>query len=295
MRFSPCTLARIAVMLSLKQLFAWSQYFLPQHFLSRLAGRLARSKWRRLKNFLILSFIRLYKVDLSEAESANPDDYPCFDAFFTRALKPGVRPLAEDPKLIISPADGTLSQIGKLTGEWLIQAKGRDYSLTALLADAELAKPFKDGGFATIYLSPRNYHRIHMPVCGYLTQMLHLPGRLFSVNAATAAAVENLFARNERVVCLFDTELGPMAVVLIGALLVGGIETVWHGLVTPPPGRKIQRWTYPQRSIRLERGEELGRFHLGSTVIVLFRETAVSWLAQPGQPVRVGEALARQV
>ncbi len=280
---------------SLKQtLFVWIQYPLPHHLLSRLAGKLARSRWRNLKNLLISGFTRFYGVDLSEAESANPEDYPCFDAFFTRALKPGSRPLPENPKLIISPADGTLSQLGKLTGEWLIQAKGRDYSADALLADTELARQFEDGEFATIYLAPRDYHRVHMPVSGHLTQMLHIPGRLFSVNEITAEEVENLFARNERVVCLFDTELGPMAVVLVGALLVGGIEIVWHGMVTPPPGREIQRWTYPNRSIRLERGAELGRFHLGSTVVVLFREKAVRWLgASPGKSVRMGEALAK--
>lgn len=276
-------------------LFALIQYPLPHHFLSRLVGKLAHSRWRWFKNLLIRGFVRLYGVALSEAESPNPDDYPCFDAFFTRALKPGARLLPENPQVIVSPADGTLNQIGSLTGQWLIQAKGKDYSVAGLLGgDPKLAARFEDGEFATIYLSPRDYHRVHMPHAGTLKEMIHIPGRLFSVNEATTAAVDNLFARNERVVCVFDTDLGPMALVLVGALLVGSIETVWHGVVTPPMGREIRRWAYTGRSIRLEGGAELGRFHMGSTVILLFGQEAVHWLdVSPGKPVQMGERLAR--
>ncbi|MFN3918670.1 MAG: archaetidylserine decarboxylase [Methylohalobius sp.] len=274
-------------------LFAWLQYLLPQHTLSRLVGKIARCRIGWLKDALILWFARCYQVDLTEAEIENPKAYPCLDAFFTRALKPGARPLPQDPEFIVCPADGTISQLGSLTGEWLIQAKGRDYSAAALLGDAALAEPFVDGEFATIYLSPRDYHRVHMPYPGTLKEMLHIPGRLFSVSESTAEEVENLFARNERVVCLFDTDLGPMAIVLVGALLVAGIETVWHGLVTPPSGRQIRRWHYD--GMRLARGEELGRFHLGSTVILLFPPARLSWCAQAGQGIRLGQALGRKL
>ncbi len=271
-------------------LFVWLQYLLPQHALSRLAGKIARCRIGWLKNALILLFARRYQVDLTEAEIENPKAYACFDEFFTRALKPGARPLPQDPEFIVCPADGRLSQLGSLTGEWLIQAKGRDYSAQALLGDAALAEPFVDGEFATIYLSPRDYHRVHMPYPGTLKEMLHIPGCLFSVSESTAEEVENLFARNERVVCLFDTELGPMAIVLVGALLVAGIETVWHGLVTPPSGRQIRRWRYD--GLRLERGAELGRFHLGSTVILLFPPASLIWRVQARKKARVGEILA---
>ncbi len=276
-------------------LFALIQYPLPHHLLSRLVGKFAHLRWRWFKNLLIRGFIRLYGVALSEAESPDPEDYSCFDAFFTRALKPGARPLPENSQVIVSPADGTLSQIGALTGQWLIQAKGKDYSVAGLLGgDPKLARRFEDGEFATIYLSPRDYHRVHMPHAGTLKEMIHIPGRLFSVNEATAAAVDDLFGRNERVVCVFDTDLGPMVLVLVGALLVASIETVWHGVVTPPMGGEIRRWTYPEQSIRMEGGAELGRFHMGSTVIVLFGQGAVQWLdLYPGKCVRVGEALAK--
>lgn len=281
---------------TLKQtLFAWIQYLLPQHLLSRLVGKLAHAKQRRLKNWLICGFIRLYGVDLSEAENSDPEAYPCFDAFFTRALKPGARPLPDDPNLIISPADGVLSQIGALTDDWLIQAKGRDYSATALLGgDPELAKPFRNGQFATIYLSPRDYHRVHLPYPGSLKEMIHVPGRLFSVSKSTAEAVDNLFARNERVVCLFDTELGPMAVVLVGALIVAGIETAWHGLVPPHACRNLRRWRYDGQ-LYLNRGAELGRFHLGSTVILLLPPAKASWTVKVQQPVRMGQPLGQVI
>lgn len=272
-------------------LFVLLQYLLPHHALSRLVGKLTHCRWRPLKNALIRLFIRAYDIDLSEAVSADPDDYACFNDFFTRALKPGARPLPDDPATVVSPADGKISQIGRLTGQWLIQAKGRDFSAAALLGDTDLGRTFEDGEFATIYLSPRDYHRVHMPYTGRLREMIHIPGRLFSVNDATAEGVENLYARNERVVCRFDTDAGPMAVVLVGALLVASIETVWHGVVTPPTGRKIRRWRYDDREIVLARGAELGRFNMGSTVIVLFPEETVVWCREAGQAVRMGETL----
>lgn len=274
-------------------LFALMQYPLPHHFLSRLVGKLTHLRWRWFKNLLILGFTRLYRVALNEAESPDSDAYPCFDAFFTRALKPGARPLPENPHVIVSPADGILSQIGSLTGQWLIQAKGKDYSVAGLLGgDSKLAKLFEDGEFATIYLSPRDYHRVHMPYAGTLKEMIHIPGRLFSVNEATAAAVDNLFTRNERVVCRFDTDLGPMVVVLVGALLVAGIETAWHGLVSPPSSNRIRRWRY-DGTLHLKRGAELGRFHTGSTVILMFGQKAARWLdVRPGQRVQMGKSLA---
>lgn len=275
-------------------LFAWLQHLLPQHALSRLVGKIARCRTGWLKDALILLFARRYQVDLAEAEIENPKAYACLDEFFTRALKPGARPFPDDPEFIVCPADGTLSQIGSLTAEWLIQAKGRDYSAQALLGDAALAEPFVDGEFATIYLSPRDYHRVHMPYPGTLKEMLHIPGRLFSVSESTAEEIDNLFARNERVACLFDTDLGPMAVVLVGALLVGSIETIWHGVVTPPTSRQIQRWRY-DGSLRLERGAELGRFHIGSTVILLFPPARLIWCAQAGQGVRLGQALGQKL
>ncbi len=272
-------------------LFIVLQHLLPQHGLSRLMGKLTHCRWRPLKNALIRRFVRAYDIDLSEAADADPDAYPCFNAFFTRPLKASARPVADDPRAVVSPADGRLSQIGTLTGEWLIQAKGRDFSATALLGDADLGRRFADGAFATIYLSPRDYHRVHMPYPGRLREMIHIPGRLFSVNDATAEGVDNLYARNERVVCRFDTDAGPMVVVLVGALLVAGIETVWHGPVTPPTARRIQRWRYDDRDIVLERGAELGRFNMGSTVILLLPEDTVAWRRQTGDRVRVGETL----
>ncbi len=278
---------------TLKQtLFALWQYPLPHHALSRLMGNLTHSRIPWLKNLLIRGFSRWFDIDINEAVNSDPQDYPCFNDFFTRQLKPGARPTPEDQNIVISPADGAISQIGTLTSQWLIQAKGRDYSVSALLGEPEIGSPFNEGEFATIYLSPRDYHRVHMPVSGTLRQMIHVPGRLFSVNPATAAAVDNLFARNERVVCLFDTEAGPMALVLVGALLVASIETVWHGVVTPPSQRETRHWHYAEGDIRLQRGDEMGRFNMGSTVIILFSREAVRWAnPAPGRELKMGEAI----
>ncbi len=275
-------------------LFALWQYPLPHHALSRMVGKLTHCKIPWVKNLLIRLFVLRFDIDVTEAANKEPAAYSCFNDFFTRALKPGVRPVATEKDTIVSPVDGTVSQIGSLTSQWLIQAKGRDYSASTLLGDQTLAKQFEDGEFTTLYLSPRDYHRVHMPMAGSLRQMIHIPGRLFSVNPATTASVENLFARNERVVCLFDTEVGPMAMVLVGALLVASIETVWHGVVTPPKRRTVQRWHYAENRIELQKGEEMGRFNMGSTVILLFPKGVIRWLQlSPGNKLHLGNPLAK--
>jgi phosphatidylserine decarboxylase len=278
-------------------LFVGLQYLLPQHLLSRLMYRLARLEAAPFPWFSIRAFVRLNCVDLSEAEHSDPSDYPSLAAFFTRALRPGVRPLDPDPAAVISPVDGKISQLGTIHGGHLIQAKWHDYTVGDLLdGETAVSRQFDGGTFATIYLSPRDYHRVHMPLAGDLTEMSYAGGRLFSVNRMTAELVPGLFARNERVMSLFDTEVGPMAMVLVGAIFVGGIETVWAGEVTPAmPGVWSRRHNYRIDSphVRLERGEEMGRFNLGSTVILLFPPGAVTWdeSLTPGDEVRMGQRI----
>ncbi len=273
-------------------------FALPHHGISRGVYFLTR---RRLPftAALIRLFARHFKVDMSEAQSADPRAYACFNDFFTRALKPGLRPLPPEPDAIACPVDATVSQIGAIEAGRIIQAKGRDYTVQELLGGSQtLADRFAGGRFATLYLSPRDYHRIHMPVDGRLHEMIHVPGRLFSVAPYTTRCVERLFARNERVVTLFDTGLGPMALVLVGAINVAAIETAWAGLVTPPRGRGIGHWHYdtPETMHQLARGEEMGRFNMGSTVILLFADPEVQWAAglAPETPVRMGQAIARK-
>lgn len=273
--------------------FVTLQNLLPQHALSRMVWRATRSTRPALKNFLIRSFLRRFDVAMDEAVESDPFVYPSFNAFFTRALKPGVRAVAPAPA-IVSPVDGTISQIGHIDADRVIQAKGRDFTLGALLAgDAELVPVFLGGEFATIYLAPYDYHRVHMPLDGRLTGCTHVPGRLFSVNTATAAAVPGLFARNERVTCLFDTPVGRMAVILVGALFVGSMTTVWAGDVTPARRRSPTRLSVPASPYRLARCAELGRFNMGSTVIVLFEPGRVRWHADlaAGVALRVGQAI----
>ncbi len=261
-------LARFAVLLS---------YLLPQHLLSRFIHRVMRIRYPGIKNALINWFCGQFNVDLSDAESSNPDDYPTFNAFFTRALAPGARSVDPDERAVICPVDGCLSQCGHIQGDMLLQAKGHQYSVQDLLGGhADLAARFDGGSFATIYLAPYDYHRIHMPCTGELNQMIFVPGRLFSVNAASVATVPRLFARNERVVSVFDTEYGTMAMALVGALNVGSIETVWAGEVTPGGGRRQRTWQY-EDGPRIDRGVEMGRFNMGSTVIALFEAGRVSW------------------
>lgn len=282
-----------------EKLFAGVQHILPHHLISRAVHCFVESRMSWLKNALIRTIIKHYHVDMSEAQHERPESYGSFNEFFTRPLKAGARPLPEDPDAVVSPADGVISQIGAIDNGRLFQAKGHDYSLVELLGgDLELARSFMGGRFATIYLSPRDYHRVHSPAKGRLRRMIHIPGRLFSVNQATVEHVPNLFARNERVVSIFDTEQGPMAVIMVGAMIVASIETVWAGLVTPWR-RQVRRFEYGAdtgQDIELARGDELGRFKLGSTAIVLFGKQQVDWLEQlqAGSPVKMGEALGRQ-
>lgn len=279
------------------RLFILSQYLLPHHLLSRLIGCIAECRATWLKNPLITWFVKQYQVDMSEAQVEDPTAYENFNAFFTRALKDGARPLDETPGAILCPADGAVSQLGAIEHGRLFQAKGHSFSAVELLGgNAERAAPFMGGEFATIYLSPKDYHRVHMPLAGTLKEMVYVPGRLFSVNQTTAENVPELFARNERLVCLFDTERGPMAVVLVGAMIVAAIETVWAGQVAPPArALKTTRYDAAARGpIELAKGAELGRFKLGSTAIVLFGPNQVKWAEHmvAGSATRMGERLA---
>ncbi len=267
------------------------QYLLPKRALTVYAGLVANSKLGATKR--IRKFIRQYGVNMDEAADPNPAHYATFNEFFTRALKPGIRPLAQAPW--VCPVDGAVSQFGGIERDQIFQAKGHKYSTTALLGgDAALAERFEDGYFATIYLSPRDYHRIHMPCAGTLRSMVYVPGDLFSVNPKTARGVPGLFARNERVVCHFDTAHGPMALVLVGATIVGSMATVWHGVVNPPRHPTVTEWNYEGQNIQLEQGAEMGRFLLGSTVVMLWpnlpMQFAPDWA--PARPVRLGEKMA---
>ena len=279
-----------------ERLFLLAQYLLPHHLLLRLVGLAAECRVPWFKNRLIGWFARRYRVDMSEAQVEDLHAYEHFNAFFTRALKDGARPLEAAPDAVLCPADGAISQLGRIEHGRIFQAKGHSFSAVELLGgDAERAAPFLGGSFATVYLSPRDYHRVHMPLAGTLREMVYVPGRLFSVNQLTAENVPELFARNERVVCLFDTERGPMAVVLVGAMIVASIETVWAGLVTPPK-RALKSFRYDAAArapIHLEKGAELGRFKLGSTAIVLFGPEQVEWAEElaAGSPVRMGQRL----
>jgi len=251
------------------------QTIAPQRMLTAIAHLLANCKITWIKNHLIRYFVNKYPVRLEEALEENPYQYNSFNHFFTRALKPPVRPLATDPLAIVSPVDGHISQCGHIHQGTLLQAKGFNYTVQALLGgDTQFAEPFLNGEFLTAYLAPKDYHRIHMPVDGTLCQMTYIPGKLFSVNPRTAAAIPNLFARNERVVCLFDTPQGRMALVLVGAMIVGSIETIWAGTIAPLHLNRsgIKTWHYRKPIIKIKKGEEMGRFKLGSTVIILFEK-----------------------
>jgi len=279
------------------RLFIIMQYLLPQHLLSRLAGCIADCKWPWLKNAFIGWFAKRYQVDMSEAVEARPTAYGSFNDFFTRALKDGARPLDPAPESVLCPADGAISQLGAIEHGRIFQAKGQSFSTLELLGgNPEHAALFQGGQFATVYLSPRDYHRVHMPLGGVLREMIYVPGKLFSVNRNTAENVPELFARNERVVCLFDTEAGPMAVVLVGAMIVASVETPWAGLVTPPR-RELRAQRYGQAAPTLARGEEMGRFKLGSTAIVLFGPGRTHWedSLQAGDAVRMGQRMGAMV
>jgi phosphatidylserine decarboxylase len=273
------------------RLFVWFQHVLPQHALSRLVLRATRARASWFKNALIRGFLRLYPIDMAEAAQSDPCSYGSFNEFFTRALKPGARSIAPGLREIACPADGTISEAGRIDGDRLLQAKGRHYTLAELLASESTARQFADGAFATIYLAPFNYHRVHMPLRGRLREAVYVPGRLFSVNAATASLVPRLFARNERVLTFFDSAFGEFALIMVGALNVGSIATVWAGDVTPAARRVVT--TLPPQDVSLDKGEEFGRFNMGSTVILLFQENRVRWHEdlRAGATVRLGQSL----
>lgn len=271
------------------------QYLIPQHALSVLMHTLTRSKKTWFKNSFIRFIIKKYKVNIEEAKTADLQTYPSFNAFFTRELREGVRPVAQGEDIVVSPVDGAISQLGQIKAGQIVQAKGRHYTVLELLAgDQQLAQLFENSQFATIYLSPRDYHRIHMPLTGKLISMTYIPGKLFSVSPRTARTVPNLFARNERVVTVFETEIGPMVLILVGAIFVGSMETVWQGQITPDYGKKIERWTYQdEQAITIQKGEEMGRFNMGSTVVMLMPEQCQSFLDElkESSTVKMGQAI----
>lgn len=274
------------------RLMTWPQYLLPQKLLTALAWRLSTCRAEWFKNLFISVFVHLFRVNLEEAERSEAQDYDCFNDFFTRALKAGARPLASPAHRLISPCDGTISQLGNLQGQDIIQAKGIDYSAAALLGSSAWAEHFEGGRFITIYLAPNDYHRVHMPLDGRLVGENRIPGRLFSVSAATTLSVPGLFTRNERMAALFETEFGPVAVVMVAALMVAGIETPWGGPNDRRPGTDLRACTLDGPS--LARGEEMGRFHWGSTVIVLTPAGFPAWRESlaSGRRIRLGQPLS---
>jgi len=269
------------------------QYLIPKQALTALAGKLASKEAGSLTTRVISWFVGRYGVNMAEAENPDITSYKCFNEFFTRPLKDGARPLAEAD--FISPVDGAISQFGPIERDQIFQAKGHSYSTTALVGgDRELARQFENGSFATLYLSPRDYHRIHMPCDGKLTRMIYVPGALFSVNPTTARGVPGLFARNERVVCVFETATGPFVLTLVGATIVGSMATIWHGTVNPPRPGVIREWRYDgETMVHLKKGEEMGRFLLGSTVVMLFPQDTITFNPDwaPTRAIRMGEAM----
>lgn len=274
------------------KLFIGFQHIAPQHVLSRLVGWFAASESPLIKNTFIKVFHQRYNIDMSLAEQENLTSYASFNDFFTRSIKSNVRPVDTATTSVVSPADGAISQIGKITGDDIFQAKGQSFTASQLVGNAELAKPFIGGEFATVYLSPKDYHRVHMPFAGRLTDTIYVPGELFSVNTVTAANVPGLFARNERLVCLFDTEIGRMAVVLVGAMIVAGIETVATGKIKPAGTLEHRK-----HDLQLNKGDELGRFYLGSTAVILFEPNKVKWLEQfkAESAVNMGQAFGSTI
>jgi len=271
------------------------QYLIPHHLLSRVVHKFTRLKLGKTTQWMIQRFIRLYNIDMSIVENQNIQDYASFNEFFTRSLKASARPLAKTG--IVSPVDGEISQIGRVGNQRLFQAKGHRFQLIDLMGgNIDLADLFQQGLFCTIYLSPRDYHRIHMPMTGQLTDMIYVPGRLFSVNERTTRVVPNLFARNERIICLFNTEFGPMALILVGALFVGSIKTVWADEVAPSRSFSTQHWQYPPENAKIfQRGDEIGQFNMGSTVILLLDSKRTEWLSEYAKHSKLimGQVLAR--
>jgi phosphatidylserine decarboxylase len=272
------------------------QYALPKKAMTQFGGIVASGRWGARTTAIIRWFIKRYGVDMNEAADPDITHYASFNDFFTRALKPGVRPMAQAE--LICPVDGAISQFGVIERDQIFQAKGHRYSTTALVGgDAALAAHFQDGLFATLYLSPKDYHRIHMPCDGRLLRMIYVPGDLFSVNPTTARGVPGLFARNERVVCVFDTAHGPFVLALVGATIVGSMATVWHGVVNPPRSSTVREWSYIDQDVQLKQGAEMGRFLLGSTVVMLFPKRALAfnpqWVA--ARSIRLGETMCTTV
>jgi phosphatidylserine decarboxylase len=275
------------------QLAVIPQYLMPKLAMTRLAGLVASAEWGAFTIWVIKRFVKRYNVNMSEAAHADPAHYKSFNEFFTRPLKDGARPMSNSTW--VCPVDGAISQCGAIERDQIFQAKGHQYSTRALVGgDAALAAQFQNGQFATMYLSPRDYHRIHMPIAGKLLRMIYVPGDLFSVNPTTARGVPGLFARNERVVCEFETEKGPMVLVLVGATIVGSMATVWHGQVNPPRPGTVREWRYDSQDVLLQKGEEMGRFLLGSTVVMLFPTNSLQfpadWLST--RPLQMGEAMS---
>jgi len=272
------------------------QYLLPKQRLTTFAGRVAGAQGGSMTTRLIRWFVGRYGVDMNEAENADIGSYRSFNDFFTRPLRDGMRPVSTAD--FVCPVDGAISQFGAIDDHHILQAKGHRFTTTELIGgDAALAAQFRHGSFANLYLSPRDYHRLHMPCDGKLTRMIYVPGALFSVNPITARGVPNLFARNERVVCVFDSpEHGPFVMVLVGATIVGSMATVWHGVVNPKRTNKVSEWTYDDRALILQKGEEMGRFLLGSTIVMLFRQDTITFNAHwaPERPVRLGEMMGNR-
>jgi phosphatidylserine decarboxylase len=269
------------------------QYVMPKLLLTRFGGRVAAAQAGEFTTKLISWFIERYNVNMAEALNPDPASYKSFNEFFTRELKKGARVAAKAD--FICPVDGAISQFGAIEKDQIFQAKGHSYSTTALVGgDAALAAEFENGSFATLYLSPRDYHRIHMPCDGTLRRMIYVPGALFSVNPTTARGVPGLFARNERVVCVFDSKRGPFVLTLVGATIVGSMATAWHGLVNPPRSKQVREWLYADRPVKLKQGDEMGRFLLGSTVVMLFPKGAATFNKdwQPAKAIRLGESMA---
>lgn len=277
------------------RLLAGIQYLLPHHLLSAVVHALMRIRFVPVKNLQIRALSSIFGIDWSEAERQSEDDYETFNDFFTRELRAGARTVDPAPDSFVCPADGRISECGRITGDRLLQAKGQHYAIHDLLAGDPSCAAFNNGFFHTVYLSPRDYHRVHMPLAGTLQRMIHVPGRLFSVAPYNVREIPGLFARNERVVSIFETEHGPMALVLVGAMLVSSMDTVWAGTITPPRGRRVASGDWSRRGIRLEKGAEMGRFNMGSTVIVLLPPGAVASIEEfaPGDPVEMGVKLGR--
>lgn len=270
------------------------QYMLPHRLLSRVVYHATRWTWRPWKNFLIDRVVRRYRVDMAEAEQSDPFAFRHFNAFFTRALRPDARPVAAGADTVVCPADGRVSQAGEIRDGRIFQAKGQDFSVAELLADEQAATRYRNGRFVTVYLSPRDYHRVHMPLAGTLDETVHVPGRIFSVAPFAVQAIPRLFARNERLACHFHGEHGPFAVVMVGAMLVSSVSTTWDGLVIPPYASSITRRDVHGRGIRLSRGEQMGHFNMGSTVIVLLPEGSSLEPLKAEQPVHMGQRLGQQ-